>query len=360
MRHPPTTAETVDGDPADLKLLPEREPVTARRFLRAGAGSAVVHGAILVVMLSLPAIEPTNSGPMITPDFHQAVHLVAPPKLIAPKFFEPTQKDPNKGKISRELDVRSARSAPRPQAPKFRPPAPVPGPVTQARATPPIIEPPKIEPPKVEAPQIAQAQIELPNIAAPVQPPPPANTSANQPKLAFESVGPGTGHVIAPNPNVAIPRPRPSVEHAKRQAIGGAGGTVVGDTGDSATPVPGSEISPSTGHAGSNLQLLSDSHGVDFKPYLIQVLVAVRRNWMAVFPEAARLGMRGRVLIQFSIDRNGGVPKLVIAEGAGSEPLDRAAVAAVSASYPFPPLPADYRGNQIRLQLAFAYNMPKR
>ena len=48
----------------------------------------------------------------------------------------------------------------------------------------------------------------------------------------------------------------------------------------------------------------------------------------------------------------------MIAEGAGTDALDRAAVAAISASYPFPPLPAEYKGDQIRLQLAFAYNMP--
>jgi len=57
---------------------------------------------------------------------------------------------------------------------------------------------------------------------------------------------------------------------------------------------------------GSNLQLLSDSSGYDFKPYLIQVLAAVRRNWMAVIPESAKMGRRGNVLIQFIIDRRGG------------------------------------------------------
>ena len=133
---------------------------------------------------------------------------------------------------------------------------------------------------------------------------------------------------------------------------------MVGDIGDSATNIPNLSQSPSAGRIGSNLQLLSDAKGVDFKPYLLQVLMAVRRNWMAILPESARMGRRGRVLVQFAIDRQGAVPKLVIAEGAGTDALDRAAVAAISASYPFPPLPADYKGDEIRLQLAFAYNMP--
>jgi TonB family protein len=111
---------------------------------------------------------------------------------------------------------------------------------------------------------------------------------------------------------------------------------------------------------GSNLQLLSDASGFDFKPYLMQVLASVRRNWMAVIPESARMGRRGQVLIQFIIDRRGGVPKLVIAASSGTEAFDRAAVAGVSASNPFPPLPAEFKGDQIRLQLAFSYNAPSR
>jgi TonB family protein len=106
------------------------------------------------------------------------------------------------------------------------------------------------------------------------------------------------------------------------------------------------------------MQLLSDPLGVDFKPYLLQVLASVRRNWMAIVPDSARMGRRGLVLIQFSIDRRGGIPKMVIASTSGILAFDRAAVAGISASNPFPPLPATYKGDQIRLQMAFSYNLP--
>jgi len=91
------------------------------------------------------------------------------------------------------------------------------------------------------------------------------------------------------------------------------------------------------------------------KPYLIQVLALVKRNWYAVIPESAHLGAQGLVELQFIIDRSGQVPKLVIATPSGSEPLDKAAVAGISASVPFPPLPSDFKGQQIRLQFAFKY-----
>ncbi|MDE0107587.1 MAG: TonB family protein [Bryobacterales bacterium] len=114
----------------------------------------------------------------------------------------------------------------------------------------------------------------------------------------------------------------------------------------------------SPSESGSLVELLSDPRGVDFRPYLTQVLAAVRRNWFAVIPESARLGMsRGRTLIQFSVARNGSVPKLVIAKTSGAPPLDRAAVAGVSASNPFPPLPEEYLGGDIRLQFTFLYNI---
>jgi TonB family protein len=111
------------------------------------------------------------------------------------------------------------------------------------------------------------------------------------------------------------------------------------------------------GTPGSSLELLSDPMGVDFKPYLIQILARVRKNWFAVIPETARMGNRGVVLLQFIIDHDGQVPKLVIALPSGAESLDRAAVASISASVPFPPLPKDFKGKEVRLQFSFKYNV---
>jgi TonB family protein len=195
------------------------------------------------------------------------------------------------------------------------------------------------------------------NLPSPL--PPPADQQKEKPKMAFESVGSDTHS--APNPNSTIPLPSTSVQEAVRSAIQpGGGGIIVGDTGDDLSTLPSLSRPEAPGRVGSNLQLLSDAKGVDFKPYLIQVLASVRRNWLAIYPQSARMGRRGRVLIQFIIDRRGAVPKLVIADASGTEAFDRAAVAGISASDPFPPLPQDYKGDQIRLQLTFSYNMPAR
>jgi TonB family protein len=133
---------------------------------------------------------------------------------------------------------------------------------------------------------------------------------------------------------------------------GGQGGPVVEDF-----PEP-PQLPYTPSKPGGRLELLSDPMGVDFTPYLRQVLARVRKNWFAVIPESARMGgNRGVVLLQFVIDHDGQVPKLVIATPSGSQALDKAAVAGVSASVPFPPLPKEYRGLAIRLQFAFKYNV---
>ena len=339
------------ADPGDLDFLREwREPVTPRRLLRDSAGSIAVHILLIAFILSLPEVDRPRQTEIVITDVRKAVHLVAP------KFYEPTQRAPNQGKVSRELDVNSMQQTPQRQAPRFRAPAPAPGPV----AAPPVPTPvpaPVIQPPKIE---VAQAP-PPPTATAPPQPPPPQPPAPAKPKLAFEDVASTPVQTVSkPNPNSKVPPVSTSMADTIRNVRPGAGGTIVGDVGDSRTTVPSINDAASAGKIGSNLQLLSDARGVDFKPYLIQVLTAVRRNWLAIIPESARLGRRGRVLIQFAIDRNGAVPKLVIAEGTGTDSLDRAAVAAISASYPFPPLPVEYKGDQIRLQLAFAYNMPPR
>jgi TonB family protein len=159
--------------------------------------------------------------------------------------------------------------------------------------------------------------------------------------------------------------PSSTVSNAIRGIIkeGGAGGAGL-SVGDPWVTGPGGSgegvnLPPAPGSPGSKLQLLSDPLGVDFRPYLTRILASVRQHWMAVIPESVKLGRRGKVAIQFSISRDGNVPKLVIATPSGADALDRAAVAGISASVPFPPLPSEYKGEIIKLQFNFAYNMPK-
>jgi TonB family protein len=103
--------------------------------------------------------------------------------------------------------------------------------------------------------------------------------------------------------------------------------------------------------------ILSDTRGVDFGPYLARIVYIVRRNWISVIPESARLGEKGRVGIVFEILKDGSVPQLRLVASSGSDPLDRAAVTSIHSSIPFPPLPQEFTGNHLVLQFIFLYNL---
>ena len=56
-----------------------------------------------------------------------------------------------------------------------------------------------------------------------------------------------------------------------------------------------------------NLDVLSDTMGVDFGPYLQRVLHDVRLNWYNLIPEVARAPImkKGKVTIEFAILKDG-------------------------------------------------------
>ena len=182
----------------------------------------------------------------------------------------------------------------------------------------------------------------------------------------MENVAPATPPPGAPNqgrPLRGVLLPNTSVEAAVRDLThAGAVGSkqVIEDSGaDAGGAGMGLNLPPSAGRPKSSLELRSDPMGVDFQPYMRQVLTAVKRNWFAVYPEAARLGQRGEVVLEFAITKNGVVTKVIFSTESGAKALDQSAVAAISASNPLPPLPAGFKGDRIVLRMTFMYNMQR-
>jgi TonB family protein len=346
-----------DTEP-ELHLLLARDTTDDhRRWKRAAIGSAIWHVFLLIVLLLMPADTKKvyERAPVVT-----VTHLITPSAL--------TQKAPNKAKLSKELSLETIPEhapvkTPSPtvavkQAPRA---APLPGPrVPKAEPKPLVVEAPKVDLPPVEPPKIA---LEVPPLDTTVRgtgPPP----SAQPPKLAMENVAPAppsrgaatgklAGGLLIPNPSVD------SAIHELARGGGAVGGRqVVTDPGNDTSSL-GLNLPPSAGRPQSSLELRSDPQGVDFKPYMTQVLAAVRRNWFAVYPEAARLGQRGEVGLEFAIVKQGTVTKVIFSTESGAKALDQAAVAAISASNPLPPLPSGFKGDRIVLRMTFQYNMPR-
>ena len=131
------------------------------------------------------------------------------------------------------------------------------------------------------------------------------------------------------------------------------GGT---NRGFGSTQVPYDPSNPNFNMPGP--QILSDTMGVDFDPYLLRVYLIVRRNWYSVIPEIARtLGRKGRVILQFSISKNGAVSGLTLMDGSGTDSMDAAALSSINLSNPFPALPPEYPGGEILLRFGYYYNM---
>jgi TonB family protein len=342
-----TVVQSVENS-AELHLLTTWEQ-DGRRVGRAGVLSVAAHVAAIIALILMPRSlisPPRQTESHITP-------LIEPPTEL-------TQKAPNKGPIAKEVSVEALQPRPKIRMPQAPPSTTRPAARINAPPQPPPT--PLPEPPRIEAgTRVPQAPRDLP-VGPPVaQPIAPQIQEQEKPKLAFENP-------TAPPPSGGvgrIERPDTSVSGAIRELThGGAqGGLTVGDdTSDVGVGGIGRGLNlpPSPGRAASSLELLSDTKGVDFKPYLVQVLAAVRRNWFAVYPESARMkGLSGKVQAEFIISKDGSIPKLVLVMHSAPA-LDRAAVAGIDASHPFPPFPAEFTGEHIVLKLTFSYNMPRK
>lgn len=209
------------------------------------------------------------------------------------------------------------------------PPKP-PGPQESARAS---ASPPEgSEPPRTDA-----------GIKAPP-------TAGERAKLETSPQRPGEGGFVLPDPRSVSPGR--AIEEAARASVdrrggyGGASGEFGLGRGSSAATV------------GSNIDILSDTMGVDFGPYLARILHDVRINWFNLIPEVARAPMRkqGKVAIQFAILKDGSVAGMRLMQPSGDVSLDRAAWGGITASNPFPPLPEEFRGKFLALRFHFYYN----
>ena len=126
------------------------------------------------------------------------------------------------------------------------------------------------------------------------------------------------------------------------------------DRHELSNPSPTASRTPNTGI----LEVLTDTQGVDFGPYLKQLVSAVKKNWFESIPEQAKppVLQRGQVAIQFVIMPNGRVAGMQYTESSGDIALDRAAWGSITASEPFLPLPEKFHGPYFALRMHFAYN----
>ena len=207
---------------------------------------------------------------------------------------------------------RAGPPTPQPNTPAPQLPAPPAPQVAQA--------PPQPQPPAQPLPQNQQSQIEAPRPA---------------PKPSFD-----TGHGTIGQ----------DLQQLARQARGA--GQYGGDMGANAPAQhPGLQ---------GGAEILSDTMGVDFGPYMQRVIFDTKRAWYPIIPEAAQppLLKQGRVGIRFKILPDGSVKEMILELPSGDVSLDRAAWGGITGASPYPPLPKEFKGKFLELRFFFLYNIP--
>lgn len=95
----------------------------------------------------------------------------------------------------------------------------------------------------------------------------------------------------------------------------------------------------------------------DWGDYAQGMVSRIRVNWYAGMPQLIRTGMQGRVVIRFTIHRDGRISDVTILESSGVPPYDHAARKAIEQSSPLNPLPKGFPNETERVTCAFYYNM---
>jgi len=196
-------------------------------------------------------------------------------------------------------------------------------------------------------PAVAQSQPPAPPSPQPEQQAPRAPSDPSQIAKLQTPAPPKT-----PDPFKAGPLSAGSAIQQAARAAAGSRGSSAGEAGD---------FGLGQGQKGRQfgaLEVLSDTEGVDFSPYLKRVVDNVRENWYRIIPESAEM-KKGNLAIEFVILKDGSIAGLKLVSSSGDIALDRAAWGGITASNPFPQLPAEFNGKFLALRFKFMYNPDK-
>jgi TonB family protein len=110
----------------------------------------------------------------------------------------------------------------------------------------------------------------------------------------------------------------------------------------------------------SGVEILTDTRGVDFGPYVRRALAIIKKNWIPLIPEEARppANMQGETLIRFSVLPDGKISAMHLDGSSQHTNIDRAAWGAITAVGQFPPLPTEFKGSHLELRINFLVNGP--
>src|SRR5579864_2759043 len=317
-------------------LIQLQDDLSRSRRREAAWISIIAHLLLFILLWNLPLIEKyvgihtVAVVPLNLTQDKNVTFLPLPPDLQKPAHKPNTNVMSDKDRIATsrhpQLDPKELRkilATPPPGRPgPSGPPTAQPAPPAMAQQSPPQQQQPT-QRPQFQTNQTAQLQV----------PPQPNNSFRKY------ASGMSAGSAIQQAAQAA----------AERRAAGVGSGGQEGDFG-LGTGARGRQLGA--------LDILSDTQGVDFGPYLQRILQDVKENWYHLIPESAEM-KKGKLAIEFAITRDGKVADMRLVATSGDVALDRPAWGSITASNPFPPLPGEFTGPYLALRFRFYYNPDK-
>lgn len=346
---PPITGSLDIVETTPALFLQLQDQITRSRMREAFWISVVVHLFMVIFLVNSPRLM--NRGrPVAVISARDLMHDKELTYLELPADEQKVTKRPDTNVISDKNRIATSknptidrktlqelRDSARPGAPGHGAAAARPSP-----ATPPPTPPASGQAAQASQPTTAQQQ---PGQAGGLS---PAQNTQTQAKLESPPMA-GSGAKGAFNIPMSAGSSIAAATRAAAASRGGSGGA----GGDYGMGIPRAQ-----GQVQSNLDILSDTMGVDFGPYLSRVLHDVRLNWYNLIPEVARAPImkKGKVSIEFAIMKDGSVQAMHLVSPSGDISLDRAAWGGITGSNPFPPLPNEFGGKYLALRFHFYYN----
>jgi periplasmic protein TonB len=248
----------------------------------------------------------------------------------------------NDGKIRIDYFVReSERPAIDREAVKPPPEQPkLPDPVKKPEPPPPVVRPAQVKTAQVQSGRDASADREKIAAALPAPPPNPIRENsivASSGILETASVDPNAPRGLKHyDTETAVPPTSYSPDGVAHGAGDGTSGSAV----SAPAPVKKDEKKIDIG-------AIVGEYGTK-----VRALIERRKKYP---PRAKRLGIQGEVRLEFTVAANGGLLDSRVSASSGAEAIDEAALQAVRAAAPFPPLPPELSVDRLKLAIKLIY-----
>ena len=215
----------------------------------------------------------------------------------------------------------------------------------QARRAP--APPPPTAKPRVETAPAPSPIAPVPSNTTPNVPPPnaPRPAPARTPPVVAEAPAPQPA--TRPNFNTGDTSAGDAIQNAIRDsARNHGGGAAAGTGGGSSSPL------------NTGVDILSDTQGVNFDPYLRRILHDIYYTWLPLIPEEARppLNKSGITEIRFTILPDGHIGAMHLDGSTHDDALNRAAWGSITGVGQFPPLPSQFHGPNLELRIHYLVN----